>query len=139
MTTIAQLVATHKVSSLAIGLTGKWRPGPEQNEQAEKALKLLRDEYKTCVHVVSEQNEREWELASACQAVSVLVPSAEYRTVCSIGSGSSTTQMGRRHRSTGLDSSVALPLGIHAKTTDVDSLRHKFTDIIAAQSKWIRD
>ncbi len=102
--------------SLVIGCTGKWRGGPGGHADAGRVVASLRDDYAedrrvVNVEVVTETLERRWEHASALQAREVLIgEEVTYDRVFTVGSGSSSTQVGDSGSST---CGITMPLGIH--------------------------
>ena len=103
--------------SLAIGCTGKWRGGPGGHADAERVVASLADDYKANgkvvrVEVVSEDLERRWEHSSAVRAREVLIGTVAYDRVHTVGSGSSSTQIGD---SGDVRCGFTMSLGIHVK------------------------
>ena len=103
--------------SLAIGCTGKWRGGPGGHADAGRVVTSLRDDYTAndkvvSVKVVSEELERRWEHSSAVRARDLLISGVAYDRVHTVGSGSSSTQIGDSNHS---QCGFTMPLGIHVK------------------------
>jgi hypothetical protein len=114
---IQSLLKEHSVSpaDTALGMTGKWREGPRRHANAVQVLSKMQGAGFAAAQLVSEPLERAWEHASAKRAVHQLLPGQLSEVaVLTIGSGSSTTQVGVSAR-TSQFSGCTIDAGVHIK------------------------